>query len=102
VLRLAQVADIPARQRVRRSLRENRLTSGVITDAEVRAAIETTGRGWVIDTAAKSWRSRSAMPPTATSGRCSSIRRTSAAAMAGGFTTRWSLGCGRRACASCG
>jgi uncharacterized membrane protein YkvA (DUF1232 family) len=36
-------------QRVRHSVKENRLTSCVITDEEVVAAIEVTGRGWVVE-----------------------------------------------------
>jgi GNAT superfamily N-acetyltransferase len=36
-------------QRVRRSVRENRLVSTVIGDEQVREAIEKTGRGWVIE-----------------------------------------------------
>jgi len=48
-LRPAQRADIGAIQRVRHSVRENRLTSTVVTDADVQAAIETTGRGWVVE-----------------------------------------------------
>jgi GNAT superfamily N-acetyltransferase len=48
-LRQATRADIPAIQRVRRAVRENRLTSTVITDADVADAIERSGRGWVID-----------------------------------------------------
>jgi GNAT superfamily N-acetyltransferase len=50
LLRQAQRADIAAIQRVRHSVRENRLVSSVITDADVQKAIETTGRGWVIET----------------------------------------------------
>ena len=36
-------------QRVRHSVRENRLISRVISDEEVVAAIERTGRGWVVE-----------------------------------------------------
>lgn len=49
MLRQAQRADIAALQRVRHSVRENRLVSTVITDADVREALETRGRGWVIE-----------------------------------------------------
>ena len=35
--------------RVRLSVRENRLTSTIITEADYIAAIEETGRGWVIE-----------------------------------------------------
>lgn len=49
ILRQARRTDIAAIQRVRRSVRENRLTSSVITDGDVQRAIEATGRGWVID-----------------------------------------------------
>jgi GNAT superfamily N-acetyltransferase len=49
LLRQAQRADIGAIQRVRRSVRENRLVSSVISDADVQEAIEATGCGWVIE-----------------------------------------------------
>jgi GNAT superfamily N-acetyltransferase len=42
-------ADIAGIQRVRHSVHENRLVSTVITDDDVREAIEHTGRGWVIE-----------------------------------------------------
>lgn len=48
-LRLAQCGDVGQLQRVRQSVRENRLTSRVIADAEVVDAIERTGRGWVAE-----------------------------------------------------
>ena len=48
-LRQAVRSDIPAIQRVRHAVKENRLTSTVITDGDVAEAIERTGRGWVID-----------------------------------------------------
>lgn len=48
-LRQAVAADIPGIQRVRHSVRENRLVSTVITDEDVRQAIEETGRGWVVE-----------------------------------------------------
>ncbi|MBC7941391.1 MAG: GNAT family N-acetyltransferase [Chitinophagaceae bacterium] len=46
-VRPAQRADIPAMHRVRLAVRENRLTSGAIGEADYVSAIETTGRGWV-------------------------------------------------------
>jgi GNAT superfamily N-acetyltransferase len=49
VLRQAAASDIAGIQRVRQSVRENRLVSTVITDDDVREAIEDTGRGWVIE-----------------------------------------------------
>lgn len=49
ILRQALAADVPAIQRVRHSVRENRLVSTTISDEQVRDAIENTGRGWVID-----------------------------------------------------
>jgi GNAT superfamily N-acetyltransferase len=49
VLRQAGRADVPGIQRVRHSVRENRLTSCRISDAEVVEAIEVSGRGWVIE-----------------------------------------------------
>lgn len=48
-LRLAQRGDVAQIQRVRHSVRENRLTSGAIADEEVVEAIERTGRGWVVE-----------------------------------------------------
>lgn len=48
-LRLAQRDDVAQIQRVRHSVRENRLTSRAIADAEVVDAIERTGRGWVVE-----------------------------------------------------
>ena len=49
MLRQAVAADIPGIQRVRHSVRENRLVSTAISDEQVREAIELTGRGWVIE-----------------------------------------------------
>lgn len=51
MLRQAIASDISGIQRVRRSVRENRLVSTSISDGQVREAIETTGRGWVIESA---------------------------------------------------
>ena len=51
MLRQAVAADIPSIQRVRHSVRENRLVSTTISDDQVREAIERTGRGWVIESA---------------------------------------------------
>ena len=51
MLRQAIAADIPSIQRVRHSVRENRLVSTTIRDDQVRDAIELTGRGWVIESA---------------------------------------------------
>ena len=48
-LRVATRADVGAIQRVRHAVRQNRLTSGVITDDDVIDAIERTGRGWVVE-----------------------------------------------------
>ena len=48
-LRLARASDIAAMQRIRASVRENRLVSMVISDEDVRTAIEDTGYGWVIE-----------------------------------------------------
>ena len=48
-LRLAQRADVAQIQRVRHSVRENRLTSRSISDDDVVDAIERTGRGWVAE-----------------------------------------------------
>lgn len=48
VLRQAARADIAGIQRVRHAVRENRLTSCIISDEEVAHAIEITGRGWVV------------------------------------------------------
>lgn len=48
MLRPATRADIPAIQRIRRDVRENRLVSIVISDEDVREYIEDRGRGWVV------------------------------------------------------
>ena len=48
-LRQALAADISGIQRVRHSVRENRLVSTTISDDQVRDAIENAGRGWVIE-----------------------------------------------------
>jgi putative hydrolase of HD superfamily len=52
-VRQAVAADIPGIQHVRRVVRENRLVSIVISDEQVRAAIEDTGRGWVVESASE-------------------------------------------------
>ena len=48
-LRQATRADVSGIQRVRHSVRENRLVSRRISDDEVIEAIERTGRGWVVE-----------------------------------------------------
>jgi GNAT superfamily N-acetyltransferase len=47
--RIARRDDVPAIQRVRAAVRENRLVSRVISDAEVIDHLESLGRGWVIE-----------------------------------------------------
>jgi len=49
MLRQAVFSDVPDIQRIRHSVRENRLVSTSISDHQVREAIEKTGRGWVIE-----------------------------------------------------
>ncbi len=49
ILRQALREDVPGIQRVRHSVRENVLTSTVISDADVLDAIERTARGWVVE-----------------------------------------------------
>jgi GNAT superfamily N-acetyltransferase len=49
MLRVAIASDICEIQRIRHSVRENRLVSTVISDQAVQEAIETSGRGWVVD-----------------------------------------------------
>ena len=49
MLRLAIASDIPEIQRIRHSVRENRLVSTVIRDRDVQEAIESRGRGWVVE-----------------------------------------------------
>jgi GNAT superfamily N-acetyltransferase len=49
MLRSARASDIPAIQQVRASVTKNRLVSTIITDEDVRTAIEDTGRGWVVE-----------------------------------------------------
>jgi len=46
-LRIATREDIPAMHRVRLAVRENRLNSNAIAEADYLPAIENTGRGWV-------------------------------------------------------
>jgi GNAT superfamily N-acetyltransferase len=48
-LRQALRAHVPDIQRVRRAVKENRLTTSVVTDEDVVEAIEHTGRGWVVE-----------------------------------------------------
>lgn len=49
MLRQAVRADVPAIHRVRMSVRENKLVSTVITEADTIHAIEVLGRGWVVE-----------------------------------------------------
>ena len=49
ILRLAQRDDIAAMHRVRMAVRENVLRSTVITEDHYLPAIETIGRGWVVE-----------------------------------------------------
>lgn len=49
ILRPATRDDVAGMQRVRHAVKENRLVSRVIADAEVVDAIERTGRGWVVE-----------------------------------------------------
>jgi GNAT superfamily N-acetyltransferase len=51
MLRQATRVDVPCMQRVRHAVKENRLVSRVIPDAEVIDAIERTGRGWLVEDA---------------------------------------------------
>ena len=48
-MRRAVASDLPGIQRVRASVKENRLVSTIISDEDVRIAIEETGRGWVVE-----------------------------------------------------
>jgi GNAT superfamily N-acetyltransferase len=50
-LREARAGDIAGMHRVRLAVRENRLTSSVITEADYVAMIEEHGRGWVVEEA---------------------------------------------------
>ena len=49
VVRVAVESDIPGMHRVRLAVRENRLTSSVITEKHYVPAIAETGRGWVAE-----------------------------------------------------
>lgn len=49
MIRQATRADIPGMHRVRLAVRENRLTSTAVSEADYVPAIEQTGRGWVIE-----------------------------------------------------
>jgi GNAT superfamily N-acetyltransferase len=48
-LRQATAADIPGMWEVRYAVTENTLTPGRLSDEQFRAAIEDTGRGWLIE-----------------------------------------------------
>jgi GNAT superfamily N-acetyltransferase len=48
-LRRAIASDVPEIQRIRHSVRENRLVSTEIGDRDVLEAIEKKGRGWVVE-----------------------------------------------------
>jgi len=50
-LRQALRSDIPGMHRVRRAVRENPLTSDVIREEHYIPAIESSGRGWVVEEA---------------------------------------------------
>lgn len=47
IIRSATRADVPEMHRVRLAVRENRLTTSVITERDYPQAIEDTGKGWV-------------------------------------------------------
>jgi GNAT superfamily N-acetyltransferase len=49
VLRQATRQDIPGMHRVRRAVRENILTSDAVREEHYIPAIESTGRGWIIE-----------------------------------------------------
>jgi GNAT superfamily N-acetyltransferase len=49
MLRQARRTDIPAMHRVRTAVLENCLTTSLVTEADYLAALEESGRGWVID-----------------------------------------------------
>ena len=49
ILRQARREDIAGMHRVRLAVRENRLRSSVITEEHYLPAIESTGRGWVVE-----------------------------------------------------
>ena len=49
MLRQARGADIPGMHRVRLEVRENKLRSAVVTEADYLPFLETHGRGWVVE-----------------------------------------------------
>jgi len=49
LLRRAQRSDVDAMQRIRASVKENRLTSRALSEADYLQAIERDGRGWVVE-----------------------------------------------------
>jgi len=49
LLRRAQRSDVGAMQRIRASVKENRLTSRALSEADYVQAIERDGRGWVVE-----------------------------------------------------
>ena len=64
-LRAATAADIPAMSRLRLAVRENRLSDpGRITEADYVAALDATGRTWVVENAGEvvAWLSAAGKP----------------------------------------
>lgn len=53
IVRQATSADMPAIWAVRYAVTENTLAPGRISDEELRAALEDTGRGWVVESAGR-------------------------------------------------
>lgn len=49
MLRQARRSDIRGMHRVRMAVRENQLRSAIVTEADYVPAIESTGRGWVVE-----------------------------------------------------
>src|SRR5688572_7163088 len=49
ILRRARREDVSEMHRIRMSVRENKLTSTVLTEEDYIGAMETTGRGWVVE-----------------------------------------------------
>ena len=102
MLRHAAVSDIASIQRVRRSVRENRLVSTVISDEHVREAIEKTGRGWVIESEGEVVAFAIGNPASGNVWALFVHPNHERRGTDGSFTTQWFAGCGLRGLVACG
>jgi hypothetical protein len=101
-LRQAERRDIPALHRVRMSVRENRLTSTVLTEEDYISALEETGRGWVVEVKGSVV---AFAIGNAISGNIWALlltRSTKGAAMVDDCIKTWFRGCSPDPCSDCG